>query len=86
MKKIKLNSAKLILKKDVIGSLSSDELKNVVGGEATGYGMCTNFTQEGYTCGGESNVNRCLTDMIGCPPPYPLPPTYNYCQPTLQCI
>ncbi|MGM1431262.1 class I lanthipeptide [Sphingobacterium lactis] len=49
MKKIKLDSRKLILKKDVIGNLTHSEMKAVVGGE-TGYGGCENFTVEGYTC------------------------------------
>jgi hypothetical protein len=69
MKKIKLNSNKLNLKKENIGNLLSKEtMKNVIGGKTeTGYGPCTDYTQG--ACG-NSAPPKCGSGniSIGCPP------------------
>ena len=75
MKKIKLNAAKLVLKKEIVGNLTNSEMKQVVGGGETGYGFCTNFTIEGFTCktkqgppdcGDWYNVTYGGCDTVGC--------------------
>lgn len=66
MKKIKLNSAKLILKKDVIGNLTTSEMQNVQGGGETGYAYCNNFTIEGFTCNTRDAACGPFGTAVGC--------------------
>lgn len=79
MKKIKLNSSKLILKKSIIGNLTSSEMKNILGGEETGQSGCQNLTEEYCqsndpmlftlcaTQGCESNATACYEDHTTAP-------------------
>ena len=78
MKKIKLDSAKLVLKKEIIGNLTNTEMVNVMGGDAygTGAGMCTDFTkQEGTQCQSDYKGN-CTGPFpsYGCPESHACPP------------
>ena len=67
MKKIKLNSGKLKLKKESVGNLQSKEMmKRVLGGgdqqTSLEIGMCTNVTDA--NC--DTNIAHCATNIIWC--------------------
>jgi hypothetical protein len=65
MKKIKLNTSALRLKKDEISNLSMGEMKQVMGGDT---GPCTTGTCPSDTCGSEGFA--CIPTQ-GCPTPSP---------------
>jgi hypothetical protein len=73
MKKIKLSTSFLKLKKEEIGNLTPSEMRQVIGGyDDDGTGPCTTGTCPTDTC--ETTPWTCVQSKT-CPPPPPPPPS-----------